>query len=340
MLNRMMTVMSSPRPETSRRLRAPIGVALFVVLSVQIVGCGFVGVALRQTPWFFRKPKPAPRHDLPRSDDAALSLLWVGHATALVQIGDRFILTDPVFTELVGGLSRRMVLPGLDPSALPGHLTVLVSHRHFDHLSKGSFPLIAARVDTVLTPPGAAADVPRGAYQVAQLGTWKTWEESGLRVTAVPAEHDGGRYLHDKRSHARAYTGYVIEYRGLRVYFAGDTAYRSGLFTEIAERFPTIDLALMPIGPITPIGMMRPHHLDPAQALTATLELHAAQMVPIHFGTYLHSYDRPGEVEARFDEALRARSALQGRAHRLELGERRVLVGATESTATNEKETP
>jgi N-acyl-phosphatidylethanolamine-hydrolysing phospholipase D len=44
--------------------------------------------------------------------DARLAVLWVGHATVLVQIDDKFILTDPVFTEFVGGLSHRLIEPG------------------------------------------------------------------------------------------------------------------------------------------------------------------------------------------------------------------------------------
>jgi N-acyl-phosphatidylethanolamine-hydrolysing phospholipase D len=120
-------------------------------------------------------------------------------------------------------------------------------------------------------------------------------------------------------------TGYVAQYHGLTVYFSGDTAYRAEVFTEVAQRFPSIDLALLPIGPIAPEEMMRSHHLDPEQALQAFEDLGAQQMVAIHFGTYLHSLDAPGDCERRLDDAVARRPDLAGRVHRLEAGERRPL---------------
>ena len=123
------------------------------------------------------------------------------------------------------------------------------------------------------------------------------------------------------------------------------------MFTEVARRFGHIDLALLPIGPIAPAEMMRAHHLDPAQALVAMDDLGAEQLVPIHFGTWLHSYDAPGDCERAFDAAVVARAALPGhaglaaRVHRLDQGERFVVLptgptapaGPTEPAGTTSK---
>lgn len=257
--------------------------------------------------------------------DARLSVLWVGHATALVQIDDKFILTDPVFTRFVGGVSPRLVEPGIAPENLPPLAAVLVSHRHFDHLSSGSFPMIADKLATVLTPQGAAKDIPAGAYAVRELPYWQWWEHEGLRVTAVPVLHNGGRWIADEQVHPKAFTGFVVQYHGLTVFFPGDTAYREDIFRDIAARFPKIDLALMPIGPIHPEAAMLPGHLNPAQALAATRLLGAAQMVPIHFGTFINSLDKPGEVEAAFAAALAADTTPPVRATLLKIGEQRIL---------------
>ena len=54
----------------------------------------------------------------------------------------------------------------------------------------------------------------------------------------------------------------------------------------------------MPIGPIRPEPEMLPNHLNPAQALEASQILRAKHMLPIHFGTFINSFDEPGEVEA------------------------------------------
>lgn len=150
------------------------------VMAMMLTNCTFAAVVVRNARWYFRTPDPAPRRDFPRSDDAELSVLWIGHATCLVQIGDRYILTDPVFTELVGGFSRRLVSASLQPPALPNNLTVVVSHRHFDHLSKDSLRLSASHIQHVVTPVGAGDD---GAPSCRKIVTLPKLRAAWLRVT-------------------------------------------------------------------------------------------------------------------------------------------------------------
>jgi len=88
--------------------------------------------------------------------------------------------------------------------------------------------------------------------------------------------------------------------------------------------FPAVDLALMPIGPIRPEREMLPNHLNPAQALEASQILGAKHMLPIHFGTFINSFDEPGEVEAAFSKALAARGTSAPEAAILRIGEQRV----------------
>ena len=281
---------------------AAAGVMTFALLAG---GTTFGTISWRNAMILLRTPDPVPsRITKPERPNARLSALWIGHSTVLVQLDDKFILTDPVFTRYIGGVSARLVEPGIAPENLPAVDAVLVSHRHFDHLSTGSFPLIQHRIANVLTPPGAAADVPRGPYSITELPAWQSWEREDLRITAVPVLHSGGRLLADAESHPQAFTAFVIEYHRMVVFFAGDTAYDAAIFQAIAARFPTIDLALMPIGPISPESEMMSHHLNPAQALAATDILGAKHTLPIHFGTFINSFDQPGEVEAAFGRAL------------------------------------
>src|SRR5690606_12263234 len=53
------------------------------------------------------------------ADGARLAVTWVGHATTVLQLDDKFILTDPVFTTSVGQFNRRLVEPGVSVDALP-----------------------------------------------------------------------------------------------------------------------------------------------------------------------------------------------------------------------------
>jgi L-ascorbate metabolism protein UlaG (beta-lactamase superfamily) len=296
------------------------------ISSLSATGCMFAGIAVRNVGAFFRTPDAIENPIAnPIRPDAKLAVLWVGHSTVLIQIGDKFVLTDPVFTQSVGGLSHRLVEPGLASEHLPWIHAVLVSHRHFDHLSRDTFRLLRSRRTSVLTPVGAAADIPAGSYRVEELPSWRQWKRDGLVVTAVPVDHDGGRIL-DSASHPQAFTGYVIQHDGVTVYFPGDTAYRKTMFDEVARRFGRIDLALMPICPISPPDIMLKHHLNPEQALQAANDLHAAVMVPIHFGTFINSLDAAGDCEAALDEALRKERAGQVSVEKLRIGEQRVII--------------
>jgi len=251
----------------------------------------------------------------PVRPEARLAALWVGHATVLLQMDDKFILTDPVFTDTIGQITKRFVEPGIAVEHLPRIDAVLVSHMHFDHLSLGSLDLIEDKVRRIYLPEGAAVYVPSSRVPTIELPPWQAHEVGGLRVTAAPVRHVGFRYAGDRAWMTKSFTGYVIEYRGLTVYFGGDTAYTPS-FAAAGRRFPGIDLAILPIAPIHPRSYMCRTHTDPHEALVAFRDLGAEYMLPIHFDTFINSLDEYGEAP----RALRALLPAQG------LDERRVAV--------------
>ena len=225
---------------------------------------------------------PAARFFEPEVPGARLVVTWVGHVTALIQIDDKFVLTDPVFTASVGMLARRSVEPGLLPEHLPRIAAALISHMHFDHLSLGSLEQIEESVREIVVPYGGLAYVPGSHVPPIELDTWETVELDGLRITATPVEHPGWRYGADQAWRATAATAYLIEYNGLRVFFGGDTARSSWMFHAVGRRYPGIDVALLPIAPINPREFMCLVHMDPSEALDAFSDLGAEVMIPIH----------------------------------------------------------
>jgi N-acyl-phosphatidylethanolamine-hydrolysing phospholipase D len=258
--------------------------------------------------------------------DARLAVLWVGHATVLVQMDDRFILTDPVFTSTVGEFSPRLVEPGIEPQHLPPISVVAVSHLHLDHLSYDSLEALKDKIAVVLLPPGGRENLPRYNFETRELGRWQSYERQGLRVTAVPVRHVGGRWMIDKPWNPRSFTGYVFEYHGLTVYFGGDTVFDAAGFAATRRRFETIDLALLPICPAEPQGFMQRAHMNPEQALDALTILGARRMVPIHFDTFINSDDRPGDCSLRLLSEMSRRNIYEDRVAILQVGEQRVLV--------------
>jgi L-ascorbate metabolism protein UlaG (beta-lactamase superfamily) len=298
------------------------------ILGLAALSCAPVrSLLLENTAALVCGPAPAPGHvEQPVRPDARLAVVWIGHATALVQIEDKLVLTDPVFTRTIGELGARLVAPGLEAERLPPIDAVLISHMHMDHLSFGSLEQIERVTRALFVPAGGLVYVPDLDFPAFELGTWQSWESGGLRITAVPVQHTGFRYGADAAWMTHTFTGYVIQYRGVTVYFGGDTAYAKPLFEETARRFPSIDLALLPIAPIHPREIMSRVHMDPEEALAAFADLRARWMVPIHHSTFVNSFDAPGEALATLRTGM-ARRGLDGRTVMiLGQGEQRVLI--------------
>jgi L-ascorbate metabolism protein UlaG (beta-lactamase superfamily) len=232
--------------------------------------------------------RPAIEEVAPRDD---LKAWWIGHATVLVEMADRWIVTDPNFSDSVGMVVHRKVAPGVDLDALPEVDAVLISHAHLDHLDKPSLRRIGEQA-AVFAPPGAATALPKIPFRrVTPMKEWQSVDQDGMRITAVPTRHGDSRYGIDAYR-TEAHTGYVVEYAGMTVFFAGDTGYDPQYFKEVGRRFPKIDLALIPMGPagnrfFRPL--MRSVHVNPAEAMQIFDEVHARWMIPIHFGTFFNA---------------------------------------------------
>jgi L-ascorbate metabolism protein UlaG (beta-lactamase superfamily) len=258
----------------------------------------------------------------PVRSDARLAVLWVGHATMLIQIDDKIILTDPVFTSSVGQVSKRLVEPGIDPESLPAIDAVLISHLHFDHLSLGSLDLLQSKIRELYIPRGGVVYLPPYSFPVRELSTWESASQGSdpLTVTSVPVKHLGWRYVLDAWMDTQ-FTGYVISYHGMTVYFGGDTAYDKPLFDKTARRFPSIDLALLPIAPIEPRAHTRPRHVDPSEAVQMFLDLGARRMVPMHFDTFVNGNDEPGDAGRALRSVMKQRGLGADRITILEIGQ-------------------
>ncbi len=238
--------------------------------------------------------------------EAPLAITWLGHATVLIQLGERFVLTDPVLFDHIGRLQRRLVEVGVAPEHLPAIDLTFVSHPHLDHLDSGSLRNVPGD-GAVVTPHGVGRRLPRGLPfgERFGLGIGQSTSYRGLRVTVVGAKHWGGRWGLDGLWD-RACGGLVIEGNGFVVYYAGDTAYDGELFREIGRRW-NIDVALLPVGPYRPRWIMRRNHLDADDVLRAFDDLRARHMIATHHSTFIQSYDRLHAPRREFAALVRER---------------------------------
>jgi N-acyl-phosphatidylethanolamine-hydrolysing phospholipase D len=267
--------------------------------------------------------EPAVR-GLPRDDRMApVSAVWVGHATVLLRVGRRYVLADPNLGGSIFVVPRETPA-SLRPSELPPIDVALLSHMHLDHFDAKTLRRLGPRPLVIFPKGGEAYDDEIRQPHKRALVPWESVDYAGLTITAVPARHQGGRYGIDALWN-HAYTGYVIEGAGRRIFFAGDTGYDPRIFREIGMRFPGIDLAFIPIAPGRKEGKRdRWGHANPRQALDIFADLGARYMVPIHFEAY---YSRGVDHGAPRRELLAEvrRRALESRVFALYTGERIVL---------------
>ncbi len=254
---------------------------------------------------------------------ARLAVLWIGHASFFIQMDDKVIVTDPVFVNTVALFARRSVEPGLDPRAIRKVDLVTISHLHFDHFNYSSVGMLP-KAGALVLPAGGAEYAPEfGFAETVELRWWQSFEHDGLRVTAVPVQHFSGRYGFDAGWMDRiGYTGYIVQYHGITIFIAGDTAYNPEMFKENGRRF-AIDLALIPIAPIGPRGMMGRVHANPDGAVQIFRDLNARFMVPMHYETFFQGLDSTQHEAREWLEQDIATDQLANRIFPLKIGEER-----------------
>ncbi|WP_274364421.1 MBL fold metallo-hydrolase [Paenibacillus thermotolerans] len=241
----------------------------------------------------FRVPRAEPNLELLRGNRIECTVTAVGHSTFLIQAGGLNIVTDPVWAERMG-FGRRLSAPGLRIEDVPPVDVVLISHGHYDHLDAGSLRRLPGDW-TALVPEGLGRWFRRRGYRrVTELSWWEETAIGGVRFAFVPAKHWTRRTPWD--TNTSHWGGWVVSPEtGGRLYFAGDSGYWPG-FGEIGERYPGIDVALLPIGAYEPEWFMSSSHMTPEEAVRVFTEIGAATFVPMHYDTFHLADDTPREA--------------------------------------------
>ena len=251
----------------------------------------------------FAKPNPA------EWSNTQVTASWLGHATVLINFFGVNILTDPVLFARVGIRipflmtigPKRLTAPALTIDQLPRIDIILLSHAHFDHTDWRTLSKFR-RTTQVIT-----------ARNTRDLLSWTRlrnireldWGEQDtietpagdITIKALPVQHWGARMQYDDY---RGYNGYLIEGKGRRILFAGDTAF-TRTFAELRVHGP-IDLAILPIAAYNP--WIR-SHATPEEATQMANDAGARFIMPIHHQTFRLSFEPFREPIERFEAALR-----------------------------------
>jgi len=241
------------------------------------------------------EPRAFPAGGGVHASAAGDRILFLGHATTLIELDGTRLVTDPVLRRQVGPLYRRVPPPLTRPLADPA--AILLSHLHLDHYDPVSLRMFRRDIP-VLAPVGARGSLQwRGFRDIHEMAPGDRLQVGPLEIVATPARHRGTRHPLAVRTPS---LGYVVS--GSRsIYFAGDT----GFFTGMADIWDGLDVALLPIAGLGP-WMPEFKHLSPRHAVRAAELLRPRIVIPIHWGTY----HLPGTVIMRLRPDVHRRAPL------------------------------
>ena len=248
------------------------------------------------------------------------AVTWIGHATALVQLGGITLLTDPIFSERASPFAfmgpRRHVPPGVAAKDLPRIDIVLVSHNHYDHLDAASALLLGAQAGgppLFIVPLGLRSWLAdRGIRHAVELDWWQTHRFTAagtdIDIMLSPAQHWSARGITDRM--ATLWGGFVVFAPDCHLFYAGDTGY-SRDFKDLRERVADrqspdsgggFDIALLPIGSYEPRWFMASQHINAAEAVKIHRDIGAKRSLGVHWGTFEltdEALDQPPRALAR-----------------------------------------
>jgi L-ascorbate metabolism protein UlaG (beta-lactamase superfamily) len=239
-----------------------------------------------------------------------LRITHVGGPTALIEVGDWRLLTDPTFDPPGkryafgwGTSSRKLTGPAVAASELPPIDAVLLSHDHHeDNLDPAGRALLPSAGAVVTTTSGAGrlGDGARG------LEPWATTrlEAPGrptIEITATPCRH-GPPLSHPIVGDV---VGFALRWEGQEhgvLWISGDTVLYDGV-REVASRLE-VDTALLHLGGVR-FGVTGPlrYTMTARDAVELCGLVRPRTAIPIHYEGWKHFRQGRAAIEAELAAA-------------------------------------
>lgn len=253
-------------------------------------------------------------------DKSTDKLIWLGHATFLIDLGGTRLLLDPCLTS-PPMFKRRTKLPfGMDeihPDLL------LVSHGHYDHFDARTVKLLGDGIHTALMPTGLSRYAKKLKLNSQEMQWHQSFKHGDIEIVFLPAYHWHSRFGFDKN--IALWGSFLIRYRGVQIYFCGDSGYNTH-FAKIREEYGDMDICIMPVGAYKPDFIMKHSHMNPQESMQAFRDLGGKSFVPMHYGTFILSDEPPSEGIGIARSAARD-ATLGGELRELDIGEAWVFHG-------------
>ncbi len=226
-----------------------------LALALLVLGAGCSTIPLAKTSAF-------------HGSDADIGITRIVHGAVIVELRGTRLLVDPWFHADVA-LRQREAL-GITPDRVPDLPAVLLTDDDVDHLDDDALALLAKRIPRIVVPIGMRERVAGlGFGEIIALRAWEHTDVDGVTITAVPSRPGATD------------TGWVLAKGDDQVYVAPARTGTPAL-VDIATAFPSLDVALLPIGGRRVMGVLR--EMDPDEAAQAAATLKPATIIPIGYG--------------------------------------------------------
>lgn len=183
---------------------------------------------------------------------------YINHACFMIEKNNSAIIFDPFLDGNPEGLQANDIKADY----------IFISHGHFDHL--GSAFEIAKNCDaTIISTAEICGLAEASGCKAHAMHLGGTFMFPFGKVRVAMAFHGSGV----PGGHA---CGFVLDFYGTKVYFAGDTALYSDM--QLLPQLDAFDYAVLPIG-----GNFT---MDPKDAAIAAKFLQAKYVIPVHYNTW------------------------------------------------------
>ncbi len=183
---------------------------------------------------------------------------YINHACFVVAKNNSAIIFDPFLDGNPEGLKPEDIKVDY----------IFVSHGHFDHLGS-AFEIAKANDATIISTAEIAALAEQAGCKAHGMHLGGTYKFPFGKVRVTMAFHGSGV----AGGHA---CGFVVDFYGTKLYFAGDTALFSDM--QLLPELDKFDYAVLPIG-----GNFT---MDPDDAALAAKFLKPKYVIPVHYNTW------------------------------------------------------
>ena len=215
--------------------------------------------------------------------EGELGLFYLAQAGFCIKTSkNKIIIIDPYLSDACERLFnfKRMIPSVLEANDVLADL-FLSTHHHADHLDPDTVPVVAKNTNTFfIGAPDCETfyreqNIPPNRYVILRRDA--EWKSEEIKIKAIYADHG---------DLAPAAVGYLIEVDGIRLYHAGDTAFRPDEILKSLQG--NVDIMIVPIN-----GQYG--NMDAYEACSLAARIQPEIVIPCHFWMFLEHVSEKGK---------------------------------------------